>query len=281
MFLLPRPAGLLIEIVRKKTMPRSARKKSNSNIYHIMLRGVNRQEIFADAQDCRKFLSILKDCKSISGFEVFAYCLMSNHIHLLIRAGVEPPDLIIKRIGSRFVYWYNLKYCRVGHLFQDRFKSETIENELSFLAALRYIIQNPMKAGIEREPGTYPWSSFASYGGIPDQLTDTAVAMSFFPAREALLEFLTQEHSDPGLEDVPVPIRMPDEKAKEIMGDLTGCHSAAAFQNLDRKIQKDFAAELRKKNLSIGQIARLTGMSKTTIFRASGGKQKSRNHELG
>lgn len=126
-------------------MPRQARKKSESGIYHIMLRGINKQQIFEDDEDCQKYLQILKECKAVSEFKLFAYCLMGNHIHLLIQLGKEPIDLIFKRIGSRYVYWYNLKYRRTGHLFQDRYKSEPVEADSYFLTVVRYIHQNPPK----------------------------------------------------------------------------------------------------------------------------------------
>ena len=117
-------------------MPRQARKKSSAGIYHIMLRGVNQQQIFEDGEDCDKFLQVLKDCKAISEFKLFAYCLMGNHIHILLQETNEPIELLMKRIATRFVYWYNIKYQRVGHLFQDRFKSEPIENDAYFLTVL-------------------------------------------------------------------------------------------------------------------------------------------------
>ena len=71
-------------------MSRQARKKSESGIYHVMLRGINQQQIFEDAEDYSKFLDILKDCKEICQFKLFAYCLMGNHIHLLMKEGAEP-----------------------------------------------------------------------------------------------------------------------------------------------------------------------------------------------
>ena len=84
-------------------MPRQARKKSSAGIYHIMLRGVNQQQIFEDGEDCDKFLQVLKDCKAISEFKLFAYCLMGNHIHILLQETKEPIDLLMKRIATRFV----------------------------------------------------------------------------------------------------------------------------------------------------------------------------------
>ena len=133
-------------------MARQARKKSNSGIYHIILRGINRQQIFEDGEDYSKFLRILEECKAISKFEIFAYCLMNNHIHLLLKEVKEPIEQVMKRITTRFVYWYNIKYQRSGHLFQDRFKSEPVESDEYFLTVIRYIHQKPVKAGLCEKP---------------------------------------------------------------------------------------------------------------------------------
>ena len=103
-------------------MPRGARKKSSSGIYHVVLRGINKQRIFEDNQDYRKFLEIIKINKDKSGTIVYAYCLMNNHIHLLIKEGTESLGNTFRRIGASFVYWYNWKYNRCGHLFQDRYE---------------------------------------------------------------------------------------------------------------------------------------------------------------
>ena len=128
-----------------------------------MLRGINGQQIFADNEDYEKLLEILKYCKAISEFEIFAYCLMSNHIHLLLQENKEPIELVMKRIATRFVYWYNIKYQRLGHLFQDRFKSEPVENDEYFLTVVRYIHQNPVKAGICKKPQDYNYSSYNEF----------------------------------------------------------------------------------------------------------------------
>lgn len=110
-------------------MPRQARKKSDSGIYHIMMRGINRQIIFQDEEDYSKFLQTLERYKEKSGYKIYAYCLMGNHIHLLLKVDIEPLGQLMRRLCGSYVYWYNRKYQRIGYLFQDRFKSEVVEND--------------------------------------------------------------------------------------------------------------------------------------------------------
>ena len=88
---------------------------------------------------------------------------MGNHVHLLIKEGKETLSNTMKRIGASYVYWYNWQYNRKGHLFQDRFKSEAVEDDAYFLMVLRYIHQNPLKAGLTNDIASYKWSSYKEY----------------------------------------------------------------------------------------------------------------------
>ena len=247
-------------------MPRQARKKAESGIYHIMLRGINQQQIFEDDEDNQKFLEILRECKKLSGYRLLAYCLMGNHVHLLMREGKESLEQVFKRIGGRFVYWYNIKYQRVGHLFQDRFKSEPVEKDAYLLTVIRYIHQNPVKAGLCVRPEEYPYSSWREYLTQPwladVEVTDTLIE------RDDLIAF----HALPGNEkcldiaDKPM-VRLTDEQAKVVMVKATGCENASDFQRLT-PIKRDKAIlRLRKSGLSLRQISRLTGVSIMIIRR--------------
>lgn len=251
-------------------MPRTERKKSASGIYHVMLRGINHQQLFEDEEDYLRFLSVLKECKEVSKYMLCAYCLMGNHVHLLLQEGKEPLALIFKRIGSRFVYWYNLKYQRVGHLFQDRYKSEPVETDAYFLTALRYILQNPMKAGLEERPGTYRWSSYAAYAGKPDRLTDPEMAIGMLGGQEQLLAYLSERNEDQLLDIAERKQRLTDEQAKAIMKRMSGCESVSAFQGLTAKQQKEVLTKMLQNGVSVRQAARMTGMSKTTVARCGG-----------
>ena len=241
-------------------MPRAARKKSESNIYHVMLRGINQQQIFEDQEDHEKFLQVLSDCKEISGFRLFAYCLMGNHAHLLLQVQNEPLDQVFKRIGSRFVYWYNIKYQRIGHLFQDRYKSEPVDDDVYFLTVLRYIHANPVKAGLCSKADQYMFSSYREYIGT-SVIIDTEFVRDMM-SLESFIAFHTEENNDLCLDIIEHnTCRITDEEAQRIMMKYTKCKSAAEFQKLETSMRDKLLRKLRSKGLSLRQISRLTGIS--------------------
>lgn len=247
-------------------MPRRARAKSNSGIYHVMLRGINQQQIFEDSEDYVKFLQVLKDCKAISEFEIYAYCLMGNHVHLLIKEKKEPIEQIIKRIGARFVYWYNVKYHRVGHLFQDRFKSEPVESNDYFLTVIRYIHQNPIKAGLCGSVREYTYSSYAEYSNVFD-LIDSNFVFDLI-SKEGFAEFNETASFEQCLDIEAKPIiKVTDEQAKSIIKQYSKCTSVADFQNLDVKSRDNYLKLFRDNGLSIRQISSLTGVSFSVVRR--------------
>ena len=91
---------------------------------------------------------------------LYQYCLMDNHVHLLLKTGSESLSHLMKRIGVRYAAYFKWKYHRTGHLFQDRFRSEPVEDDSYLLAVYRYIVLNPVKAGLCEKPGAYPWCGF-------------------------------------------------------------------------------------------------------------------------
>ena len=201
-------------------MPRTARIKSSSGIYHIILRGINRQTIFEEDEDAVKFLKTLKHYKEKSGYKLYAYCLMGNHIHLLIKEGKEDLGIIMRRIGASYVFWYNWKYERCGHLFQDRYKSEVVENVNYFLTVLRYIHQNPLKAGLVKDIKEYKWSSYSDFIE-KNEIIDIDFVLDLFnkdrkKALDSFKEFHEISCNDDCLE-IEEKRRIKDDKAIEII----------------------------------------------------------------
>lgn len=251
-------------------IPRIARKKSPNGIYHIMLRGINRQTIFEDDQDRRKFLEVLKKYKEMSHFHLFSYCLMDNHIHLLIKESDHISN-VIKRISSSYVYWYNLKYDRCGHLFQERFKSENIDSMRYFLTVLRYIHQNPLKAGLSPTIFECQWTSIHEYFHKAT-IVDVDYPLQFFSSdrKQALLlfkDYMEKPNDDQCLEDT-VRIRLTDDEVKRYLFDI-GVSNINMLQQLDKEERDSVLFKLKAVNgISLRQIARVTGISKSVIQRA-------------
>lgn len=225
-----------------------------------MLRGINQQQIFEEDEDYRKFLDVVKDCKEISEFELYAYCLMGNHIHMLIKEKKEPIEQIVKRIGSRFVYWYNVKYSRKGHLFQDRYKSEPVEEQVYFDTVLVYIHRNPIKAGICKKPGDYEFSSYNEYVGNAI-IADTGFVFGYWNPEQ----FVRYNEEDLTIECLDIAegetVRVTDEEAKDIIKRVSRCENVSEFQALEIKKRDKYLKKLRERGLSIRQISRLTGVS--------------------
>ncbi len=147
---------------------RGSRERSESGIYHVILRGINRQDILYDEDDNQHFLETVDQMKSEDQFAVLGYCLMMNHVHLLIQEHTDTISRIMSRIGTSYAWWYNRKYGRSGYVFQGRYGSECVENDEYLLTVIRYIHNNPVKAGLVQNPEDYRWSSIRLYYGTSE-----------------------------------------------------------------------------------------------------------------
>lgn len=245
-------------------MPRKARTRSSTGIYHIIMRGINRQIIFEDTEDYIQFLESLTRQKETSGIQIYAYCLMSNHVHLLMKEGNEDLGTVFKRIGSSYVYWYNWKYNRRGHLFQDRYRSEAVEDDGYFLTVIRYIHNNPIKAGITKELSEYRWCSYNEYtnrknicnveSGLGILSNDTQKAIGLFKEFSA-------EKSDTHVLEYDDHIRWNDSEAKAFIKEIASVQNPVEIQSFNKELRDDLIRICKQQGLSIRQIERLTGIS--------------------
>ena len=242
-------------------MPRSARIPSESGYYHVINRGVGRQILFEDDEDYSHFLDTLRRYLKEEPFELAAYCLMDNHFHLLLHAEVS-LEKIMKRLSCSYAYYFNEKYEREGHLFQDRFRSEPVKDDAYLLAAVRYIHNNPLKAGIcSREE--YPWSSWHEYTGQPD-LVKTETVLSIVGGKEGFLELSRSNEELEGL-DITEKTGVSDNEALRIIKKELHLESGTQLQGMG-KAERDAAIRfLKERGLSVRQIARLTGINRGII----------------
>ena len=267
-------------------MARQARKMSGSGIYHVMIRGINYQSIFEDSEDREKYLQLLRNTRKRCGFALYGYCLMGNHVHLLVKEAAgpsvitmqggdvevgpgEPLESIFKRLGVSYVRYFNRKYTRGGHLFQDRYRSEPIEDDAYLLMALRYIHRNPVKARICKAPEEYQDSSYRAYlGGFDDALTETGFILDIMP-REQLKAYTERENDDQFIDiDERSSFPMTDEEARAEMKAITGCASASEFQRLAKHDREVCFRQLYRQGINIAQICRITGYTRPVIYKA-------------
>lgn len=183
-------------------MPRKPRLRSPSGIYHIMVRGIGKMDLFHARSDYEKYLASLYRIKKQAPFQLYAYCLMKNHVHLLIEEGKESISLTMKRLGISYSLYYNKRYERVGHVFQGRYRSEAIKTEQQLMRCCRYIHNNPVKAGMVAFAENYPWTSYKAYvKSFPDELTDTNPLLLMYSSddvesRQELKSFTERAESD-------------------------------------------------------------------------------------
>lgn len=136
--------------------------------YHVMARGNEGKNIFREDGDYKKLLSIFKDASDRYIFKLYAYTLMSNHYHILVK--LEQPNLsaAMQYINTRYGIFFNRKYKRIGHLFQSRFNSVIVEHGPDLLEVMRYIHLNPLRAGLVEKLDDYLWTSHNHYRGTDE-----------------------------------------------------------------------------------------------------------------
>ncbi len=144
-------------------MPRKNRIHYRSAFHHVMLRGNNRKNIFHKKEDYQIFLDIICAAADAYNFRIHLYCLMTNHIHLVVEVGDIPISRIMQSVSSRYANLHNKKYNKIGHLFQGRFKSKLISDDYYLMELCYYIHMNPIKAKICQSLDEYHWSSHQGY----------------------------------------------------------------------------------------------------------------------
>jgi putative transposase len=183
-------------------MPREARLDAPGLLHHVRARGIERRKIFVSDYDRRDFMERLEYACGDGAAAVYAFCLMPNHIHLSIRTGEQPLATTMRRLLTAYATSFNRRHKRDGHLFQNRFKSTVVDEERYFLALVRYIHLNPLRARILENMDTlksYPWCGHSVLMGKSKlACMDTDAVLGRFgakagAARRELIKFMTAE----------------------------------------------------------------------------------------
>ena len=251
-----------------------ARKRSASGFYHVFQRGVNHFDIFEDDADRNCFMEILEKAAKLYGVKIYAWCLMSNHVHLLLNAGYEELSNTMRQLGSVYAKYFNRRHERSGPLFGGRFQSVCVETDAQFIAVVRYIHRNPIAHEESTLFGTYAWSSYSDYLGRSDGICDVPFSLDIFGGAGNFIRIHKETWPFERHIDVGTTRRMADEEARLIANVVlakTGIgvrvsHIGALAQNL-----RDKAMLLLRQRVgcSLRQLQRLTAIPYSVIRKAT------------
>ena len=253
-------------------MPRSPRIKSNTKVYHCMLRGINKQDIFFDNQDYLKFIKEMKRTKETFHYSLYSYVLMPNHVHLQIKDENENLSKIMHSIQISYSRYFNKKYERVGHVFQDRYNSKPVENDIYLLKLCRYIHQNPEKAGIDSIEN-YKWSSYKEYI-YAKGITDTEKILNMFDnkrciAKKLFIEYNQKEEEISDSEEFleyEIKSKLTDQELIYFLKAIIKLNNIQEVQKYNKEYRQEFLKEIKNiKGTNIQQISRVLGISQRLI----------------
>lgn len=255
-------------------MPRMARKISSTKVYHVILRGNTKQDIFLEKQDYNKFIKEISNTKEKYEYELYVYCLMTNHVHLILYDKNENLSKILQSLTVSYSSYWNKKYERVGHLFQNRFLSKGIETAQYLKNACHYIHQNPLKAGIAKME-EYQWSSYQEYIDIGKLINKKQILMLFSDCeQEAVKEFIKfheinviQDNMNDFME-YEIVGKLNDEQAKQCIVKILELKNIQELSNCNVEKRNEYLRKLKNmKGISKAQIARIIGLSAKTVQR--------------
>jgi REP element-mobilizing transposase RayT len=181
---------------------RKPRIEIEGGLYHVITRGNDRQTIFHSVEDRAKFLSLLSAAKERLPFFLYAFCLMTNHVHLLIERKADTLGRIMHRLLTGYSQYYNRKYKKVGHVLQGRHKAILCQSELYMGELVRYIHLNPVRAKMVPRPEDHPYSSHRAYLGLePPGMVDVDPVLRLFAARRNVARKEFQLYVRAGMND--------------------------------------------------------------------------------
>lgn len=253
-------------------MPRQLRQISSTGNYHVMLRGINRQDIFLDGQDYYKFIKEMKKTKEKYHYQIYAYVLMPNHVHIELKDDKNEIAKIMHRISVSYSIYFNKKYERVGHVFQDRYQSKPIENTQYLLNLMRYIHQNPQKANISKTE-EYKWSSYKEYI-YNNGITNTELILEHFDKdrNNALEKFkdynqkILNLKADKEILEYEISLKLTDEQLICILKEKIGEQNIQNIQHYNKPQRDKILKQIGKiKGVTKTQIARVLGINRKLI----------------
>lgn len=244
-------------------MARKPREKNEKGFYHIIARGIGKMIIFENDYDYSKMIELLFRYSEECRVKLIAYCLMDNHFHLLIKDDYDSISLFMKKTLVSYSYFFNEKYQRSGHLFQNRFVSRVIESDADLLNVFKYIMNNPVKACIS-SCKDYKWCNYNDFF-VSDPKTDVGFIKNFFIKDNEINNFIFSPF--PEENNKPAVLKDRDRDAITVSIRLLGIENVDEIKLLSRAERDEAIVKLKGHGLSNRQIERITGISRGVIQR--------------
>ncbi len=181
-------------------------------LYHVMVRGNNKETVLLDDLQKNKYLSILARYKKMFDFKLYAFCIMDNHAHLLVEVNETPLSSIMQRIQQVYTQWYNYTFDRTGHVFQQRYKALLCDKDSYLLQLVKYIHYNPARSDLAKGIN-YPWSSHRYYSAEQiDTLVDTTFVLNMFSpdTKKAIVQYSQYLKQKPENKDYEDTVEVPE-----------------------------------------------------------------------
>ncbi len=252
---------------------RQLRHDLSSEYVHVTQRGLGRRLIFEDDADRRRFLKSLKEKATDSHVSVLAWCLMDNHVHLLVKARSADLSKMMQRLGTSYAQYFNGRHGHVGKVFQNRFSSWAVETDAHLLTVIRYIHRNAEDAGVAT-PQDYPWSSYREIIGESVDiegpgLCNVATTIRLFGSIDEFRKFHEIENEQDGFTRIDAyRPRLSDDDAREIVTRHYGVEFSDRLASLPKQERDEALRLLKDLGISIRQLERLTGIGRGPIARA-------------
>ena len=257
-------------------MPRIAREnlKTITKTYHIIIRGNNKQDIFTCENDRKKFINLLKKTKEEYSFRVYLFVLMTNHVHFVIYDENDRMSKIMHKLCSSYAKYFNKEYNRVGHLFQDRYRSISVNDDKYLFNLIRYIHSNPEKEGIGSIT-EYKWSSYGDYiNRNKNKITDTEFILGLFESKQedalsSFIKFNAKEDKRGYLETKLIcENKLSDDEAIIYIKEILGIDNILLITNYNKEIRDSYIYKISKiRGIYKNQIARILGISERSVER--------------
>ncbi|MEW6418686.1 MAG: transposase [Nitrospirota bacterium] len=252
-------------------MARKPRIEYEGAFYHVITRGNQRQKIFRDEKDYRKYLEILSRYKDQYKFYLYSYALMNNHVHLLVETQEIPLSKILQGINQSYTMYFNKMYKTVGHLFQGRYKAILCDMDVYLLSLIKYIHLNPVRAKAVKSPENYKWSSHQNYAErIKDDIVDVDQVLRMFSEDKSQARKLYRAYMGDGInikrEDI---YRTVDQR---ILGD------ERFVDKVTEKMEESIEHRRKKHEYSLEEIAKMVEKIFGVTIRQL--REKSKDREI-